>query len=227
MIGDGCILFFVKYPEPNRVKTRLAHRLGAETAAEIYRCFVVDLAGTLRATSADVHVLFDPPNDLGTFQQWLGNGFSYTPQKGADLGDRMRNAFEDTFAAGSVKAVLIGSDSPDMPAEFVSRALEALDSYDGVVGPSSDGGYYLIGFTRTGFLPYVFGDIRWSGEAVLTQTLKKLEQGRRSVFVLPQWHDVDTFEDLKLLLARSRYSEFAKSATFRLCKSKLGSESSV
>ncbi|MHC4362984.1 MAG: TIGR04282 family arsenosugar biosynthesis glycosyltransferase [Planctomycetota bacterium] len=212
--SDNCILLFVKHPAPGRVKTRLAEQLGPGRAAALYENFVLDLLDTLRSLNVNLRIFFEPAEALNDIRHWLGENHSYVLQRGNNLGQRMKNAFAYAFADGCSKGVLIGSDLPDLPADFLSLGLRALDTGDAVLGPSSDGGYYLIGFSRETFLPEAFDNIAWGTDRVFAHTVKTLKRHRRKLYVLPRWHDVDTLEDLKSLVARSRGTDFRNSRTF-------------
>jgi rSAM/selenodomain-associated transferase 1 len=204
----------VKYPVAGKVKTRLAKQLSQDAATDLYKSFVTDILATLRSLNVNFKIVFDPPDVEDQFQQWLGKEYRYTPQIGQDLGQRIKNAFLQTFAEGFNNVVTIGSDSPDLPEYFLKRSFQALDTHDAVIGPSSDRGYYLIGFPRDSFLPEVFENISWSNDSVLEQTVDILKQHGRKAYLLPQWHDVDTLADLKSLLHRNKNAAFNKSRTF-------------
>ena len=221
--SKNCVLFFVKYPMAGRVKTRLAEQIGQDTAADLYRNFVTDILATLKSLDANFKIVFDPPHTENQFQRWLGEEYRYAPQIGQDLGQRMKNAFLQAFSEGFNRVVVIGSDSPDLPAEYLELAFKALETNDVVVGPSSDRGYYLIGFAKKAFLPDVFEGITWSSVDVFEQTLNILKKHKQRVYLLPQWHDVDTLTDLKSLLQRNRNTSFSKSETMSYFKQhKLG-----
>ena len=206
-----------------RVKTRLAEQIGQDTAADLYRNFVTDILATLKSLDANFKIVFDPPHTENQFQRWLGEEYRYAPQIGQDLGQRMKNAFLQAFSEGFNRVVVIGSDSPDLPAEYLELAFKALETNDVVVGPSSDRGYYLIGFAKKAFLPDVFEGITWSSVDVFEQTLNILKKHKQRVYLLPQWHDVDTLTDLKSLLQRNRNTSFSKSETMSYFKQhKLG-----
>lgn len=213
--NNSCILLFVKSPVKGQVKTRLAAELGEDFALGLYKCFVEDELGFIKDVDVPLRLLFHPPHAESDFLEWLGERDLLRPQTGDDLGERMKNAFENAFAEGFSKVVVIGSDLPDLPGDFLREALKALESHDAVVGPSSDGGYYLIGFSHMSFLPEAFAGVAWSTSAACTQTLALLEKHRRSIHLLPEWHDVDTAEDLDLLLRRSGGTQFECSRTCR------------
>jgi rSAM/selenodomain-associated transferase 1 len=211
---ENCVLFFVKYPAVGRVKTRLAKQLGRKAASDLYKNFVNDILAMLNNLNVSLKIFFDPPDTKKQIQQWLGEKYSYAPQIGQGLGQRMKNAFLQVFSEGFKSVIIIGSDSPDLPAEYLGLAFKALDRNDTVIGPSSDGGYYLIGFTRHGFSPEVFNQICWSSEKVFEQTVNELGHRKHSLYLLPQWHDIDTAVDLDKLIKRSRGTAFERSKTF-------------
>jgi rSAM/selenodomain-associated transferase 1 len=199
-----------------RVKTRLAEQFGSNAAADLYRNFVTVILATLKSLDANIKIVFAPPDSKDQFQQWLGKKYSYIPQVGQDLGQRMKNAFFQAFSEGFKDVIVIGSDSPDLPAEYLELAFTALNTNDVVIGPSSDGGYYLIGFARDAFLPEAFDRTSWSSDKVLEQTIDKLRQHKQKVCLLPQWYDVDTLKDLNKFVKRNRNTPISKSSTLDL-----------
>jgi rSAM/selenodomain-associated transferase 1 len=213
---ENCVLFFVKHPAYGRVKTRLAEQIGQDAATDLYKSFVSDILATLHSISVNFKIVFYPPDAEKQIQQWLGEEYSYVRQTGKDLGQRMKNAFLQAFSNGFDKVVLIGSDLPDLPAEYLELVFKALETNDVVLGPSSDGGYYLIGFAKEAFLPDVFKGITWSSADVLEQTLNILNKHEQRVCLLPQWHDVDTWADLNELVERNKTTAFNQSNTLRL-----------
>lgn len=216
--SEKCILLFVKHPVAGKVMTRLAEHIGQDVATDLYKSFVADILTTLHTLSVNFKIVFYPPDAEKKFQRWLGEEYSYIRQTGKDLGQRMKNAFLKAFSNGLDKVILIGSDIPDLPAEYLELGFKALETNDVVLGPSSDGGYYLIGFVKEAFLPNVFEGITWSSADVFEQTLHILKQHTRRVYLLPQWQDVDTLTDLKSLLRRNRNTAFQKSATISYLK---------
>jgi uncharacterized protein len=218
-----CLILFIKSPETERVKSRLAAVVGEKMARRFYRCFVEDLLDSLDQGDYCLKIFFYPPGEQPVLSKWLGYERSCEPQTGDDLGQRMKNAFEKCFAEGFDKAILIGSDSPDLPREIIDEGFAALTSCDTVIGPSCDGGYYLIGCQVATFLPELFLGIPWSTEGVLKSTRAILDKKGLSVSVLPPWRDIDTYEDLKALVERHRNTPFAKSRTVRCALSRNGS----
>ncbi|UCE50057.1 MAG: TIGR04282 family arsenosugar biosynthesis glycosyltransferase [Phycisphaerales bacterium] len=216
--STNCIVLFVKSPVAGKVKTRLAAEIGADAAVGLYKCFVEDLLSMIENLDGGLKLVFHPPEARSRLQQWLGKQQTYNPQKGNDLGEKMKNAFADVFEEGFSKVVAIGSDSPDLPEEFLRQAFAQLDSFDAVIGPSSDGGYYLIGFSKDSFVAEAFDDIAWSTPAVCDQTRAKLESHGLTVHLLPQWHDVDRRSDLDGLVTRNKNTPFRESKTFGLIR---------
>jgi rSAM/selenodomain-associated transferase 1 len=201
-----------------KVKTRLAAEIGEQATASLYKCFVEDLLSMIKNVDSGLQLCFHPPEAMTQVQRWLGNQHSYRPQRGDDLGSRLKNAFTGAFEDGFSKVVAIGSDSPDLPEEFLREAFDKLESHDAVIGPASDGGYYLIGFSEDTFLEEAFDDIAWSTSAVCDQTQARLKAHGLNVHLLPLWHDVDRQSDLDRLLARNENSPFGKSKTLDLIR---------
>ena len=199
MTTDNAVIVFIKAPEKGRVKTRLAKGVGDAAALELYRCFVMDVLDMVRATPWDLRVYYYPEDAYDPVRTWLGDDFDFFPQKGSNLGDKMENALADTFAAGYERAVLIGSDLPDLPSRIIDTAFKGLEQCRAAIGPSRDGGYYLIGFTATGFTPRIFHDIPWSTNQVFDMTLNRFKEYQVSHYTLPVWQDIDTQTDLSFL----------------------------
>ncbi len=140
-------------------------------------------------------ISFCPGNKEGLIKEWLGKDYDYHPQQGENLGLRMAGALAFAFETCAQKAVLIGSDIPDILPEHIKDAFLKLDKSDVVIGPALDGGYWLIGFTRKGFVSSVFEGIKWSTANVFTETIRKCEKNELSVSFLPTLRDIDTKED--------------------------------
>jgi rSAM/selenodomain-associated transferase 1 len=211
--NDALILFFMKYPEPGEVKTRLAESIGSDKAAQLYRTFILDLLGKLESTRLPFAICFYPERKKKLLMEWLGEGYEYIPQRGGDLGERMAAAFLEAFAGGHRRVILMGGDFPDLPQAFLEESLGALNTHDAVIGPAMDGGYYLIGFRKETFIQQAFEGMDWSREGVFRQTLSILKGHRRRVYVLPVWNDIDTIQDLRQFIERSEESGVATSKT--------------
>ena len=224
MGDEHCVIMFVKSPERGMVKSRLTAALREDVVLGLYKCFVSDTMEMLAQGGYPLIIFFYPPESGQRIRQWLGDEHTLLPQSGNDLGERMKNAFKTVFSQGRSSALLIGSDSPDLPGLIIDEALTSLKDHDAVVGPSYDGGYYLIGFRADSFLPRTFDKIPWSTPEVFVQTLDILGKADCRVHILPKWRDIDTFDDLKALVYDSRNMLFAKSATMKYiqcCKREL------
>jgi rSAM/selenodomain-associated transferase 1 len=188
---------FAKFWAKGSVKTRLAARLGDGAACELYREFV---DCTVRRFSEVAHrrvLAFWPPDARAAFIPFEVGGWELTPQPSGDLGARMRGFFDHAWKAGAQRAVLIGSDSPTLPLEYVSRAFALLQRDAVVLGPACDGGYYLIG--AASHTPAIFDGVAWSTPEVLPQTIARLRASQTPFALLPEWYDVDEVEDLRRL----------------------------
>lgn len=190
------LIVFVRFPEPGKVKTRIARELGAQKAAELYSLIAGSvIEGVSGSDMYETAIYFDPPESEDRIMQWLGRSdLYYEPQSAGTIGERMSGAFDRAFSSGAQKAVLIGTDIPDLTGEIVVDAFRHLDHEDAVIGPAEDGGYYLLGLTKPE--PLLFKDIQWGSEVVFEQTidrLKKLSLGYKS---LDRLRDVDTARDI-------------------------------
>jgi rSAM/selenodomain-associated transferase 1 len=197
-LDDRCLLFFIRYPEKGRVKTRLAASIGDERALKLYKRFLLNILSTLNQGTFLFYLCFYPADALESLRKWLGEDYLYMPQQGVDLGERMKNGFIEAFAMNLKRVVLIGSDIPTLPLEFIEEAFTSLEEKDVVIGPSLDGGYYLIGFKDKKFSPRVFKGIPWSKERVFEETMGILEQEGLTVHTLKPLRDIDTIEDLRV-----------------------------
>jgi len=193
------LLFFIKNPEKGLVKTKLASAVGDEMAVKLYRRFLLEMLSTLNRGTFLFYLCFYPEHSLNDLKRWLGDDYLYMPQAGENLGERMKNAFIDAFAMNFKRVVLIGSDIPDLPLEFIEKAFTSLQEKDVVIGPSIDGGYYLIGFKDKNFSLRAFEGIPWSTKRVFEETVKVLKQEGLTVHALQPLRDIDTIDDLKNL----------------------------
>jgi rSAM/selenodomain-associated transferase 1 len=183
-----------RFPEPGRVKTRLARSLGNTAACELYCAFLRDLQARLRDTRQPVIWLVDPPDrDLRVV---LGPEAVCRAQWGRDLGERMRRAFEELLAAGYTRIVIIGGDVPHLRVEWLDEAAAALDFADVVLGPAVDGGYYLIAM---GTPHDLFSGVPMSTRGALKATLARARAAGLRVHLVPRTFDVDEIADLDRL----------------------------
>jgi len=194
-----CLIIFTRYPEPGKTKTRLIPILGAEGAAKLQRQMTEQKLAEAKKLQ-QIHPLFVEVHFTGGNQQlmqdWLGN-LNYKQQSQGDIGCRMAAAFQTAFEAGMKRVVLIGIDCPDLKAELMAEAFQALNKHDLVLGPAKDGGYYLIGLNC--LISELFIGITWSTEEVLEQTKNIAQKLGLAVAYLPILSDIDRPEDLSVL----------------------------
>jgi rSAM/selenodomain-associated transferase 1 len=200
-VSPVAVAIMAKAPRPGAVKTRLVPPLTPTQAARLYRCFLLDKIAQVR-TLADMHpvVAYTPRAARAEFET-LAPRLTLVPQRGTDLGARLTNGLSELLARGHAGAMAIDSDTPTLPREFLQRGVDALSrgEADVVVGPTEDGGYYLIGVRRE--RPELFTDMPWSTPAVLSETLRRARAAGLTTMCLPEWFDVDTGPDLARLQA--------------------------
>lgn len=218
MDQERCLIMLAKYPEKGKVKSRLILEGYEGLTVDLYRCFVEDLIERLSTGNYSFLIAYDPPEKKNDFIKLFGDGFSCLPQKGEDLGVRMYRVFTDCFSSGFLSAVIIGSDSPDLPREIIEEAFRSLNEHGAVIGPTWDGGYYLIGFSRDFISEHVFENIQWSTADVFEETMRRFHEAGISVHVLPAWRDIDTKDDVYSLIKDSEGSDFGKSRTIKFLK---------
>lgn len=206
-----CILLFVKYPKKGMVKKRLAQDISEKIVVNLYKEFVKDTISTINQIKTPLIICYYPPTNLLKFQKWLGSQYTYIAQRGENLGERMVHCFTEVFTKEYQKAILIGSDSPDIPKKILTTALKQLKTNDIVLGPATDGGYYLIGFNKETFLPQLFENMSWSEKTVFTQTKEKIEKTKYKLNILPIWSDIDTIQDLHDFIQRNKKTQFKTS----------------
>lgn len=202
-MAPEALLFFVRYPEPGRAKTRLIPRLGPAGAAHVYRRVAEEVAREVARFSRPDLVraaLVDPPERLEEARSWLGGAFEAVPQARGDLGRRLSAAFGWAFERGAGPVVAMGTDCLDLRGDLLAEAFDALSTMDAVLGPALDGGYYLIGLSRP--IPEVFEGIPWSTDRVTGAALERLARRGATCRMLPPLRDLDTPEDLDALLPR-------------------------
>ena len=196
-IAKQHLIMFTRYPEPGKTKTRLIPALGAEGAAHLHSQMTehtVFQVKELQNTSAISFEVRFTGGNLQLMQDWLGSDLVYQSQAEGDLGKRMERSLESAFQSGAEQAIIIGSDSPGVNAQILAPAFEQLQQYDLVLGPATDGGYYLIGLQRS--IPDLFTNIDWGTDKVLQQTVALAKQLNLSMAYLPALADVDRPEDL-------------------------------
>ena len=195
MLLLGTLIVFVKYPEPGKVKTRLAVGVGSERAAELYKGFVERILEQVNSSTYKIVLYCDQAERLIDFKNWLGADYDFKFQEGEDLGERMKNAFYNEFEDGANHVSIIGTDCLSIDECVICNAFDNLQDKKVVLGPASDGGYYLLALRE--FRDDIFKNVNWSTEKVFEQTVSKIEEG---CGVLPVLSDIDTYQDYQTYL---------------------------
>ncbi|MFA5717840.1 MAG: TIGR04282 family arsenosugar biosynthesis glycosyltransferase [Desulfobulbaceae bacterium] len=198
------ILVFTRYPLPGKVKTRLIPRLGEEQATAVHACLAERTIAAARSLLHDRDAGLSLWYTGGTRQQmraWIGEGITLAEQFGNGLGQRMAAAFRASWARGTERAVLIGTDCPELNAPLLARALDHLRDYEMVIGPARDGGYYLIGLRRETEprMATLFNGIAWGSADTFRRTMDRARLAGLTTATLTELHDIDRPEDLRHL----------------------------
>ena len=196
-INNTSLIVFIRFPHLGVVKTRLARSLGNETSTNLYRIMVENIIEDIKKLPKNInkHIFFSRIEDEIATKQWIGSGFSFTPQSGNTLGERLENAFDEVFKTGSCKTIITASDTPSLDSVILKKAISQLDYHDIVIGPNYDGGYYLLGMKK--LHRQLFQGIAWSTREVLDQTMDIANRSGLSVYRLQCLHDIDDESDLK------------------------------
>ncbi len=190
---------FLKYPTPGQVKTRLAVHVGDDAAAAIYRASTELTLERLHRFHREATLCVDPPDALARVRAWLGSEWSVRPQQGTTLGARLQEAMMSAFRDGVQRLVMIGTDSPWLTTSDIDHAFDILAGADVVLGPTEDGGYYLIGLSRCA--PAIFEGIAWSSSSVYAQTLAQAAALGLHVETLRHGYDLDQLHDVQRFLS--------------------------
>lgn len=195
-MNQNAVIVFQKNAELGKVKTRLAATLGDQQALDIYRHLIDKTYSQLSGISdADIFVYFSEFHEKSS----LKIPHQTAVQKGVDLGERMKCAFEEVFAKGYERVILIGTDCPDIETNILNQALKELLNNDAVFGPALDGGYYLIGLKEV--YSELFENIPWSTDKVLLLTEKQLNKKKLTYSLLKPLRDIDTPDDWESYLS--------------------------
>ena len=186
------LIIFVKNPRLGKVKSRLARAIGEQKALDIYLKLLEITHRCVLKVPVDKRVYYADYIDKNDV--WENDIFQKNVQEGGDLGERMYNAISDSFSASYEKVCLIGTDIPALNADIINEAFSRLNETDVVLGPSKDGGYYLIGMKT----PHsnLFKNVSWSTSQVLFQTMNNVEKQHLKVALLQELNDIDTIEDI-------------------------------
>ncbi|MBT8210168.1 MAG: TIGR04282 family arsenosugar biosynthesis glycosyltransferase [Eudoraea sp.] len=191
MGSKDLLLIFTRNPELGKCKTRLAATIGDRAALEIYKFLLSHTAQITSELKVDKAVYYS--NSIATDDVWHAEKYLKKLQQGSTLGERMKHAWEWALGEKYQKIIIIGSDIYDLSPEDLEMAFKTLDKHDFVVGPASDGGYYLLGMSN--YREEVFQNKDWGTETVLQDTLQDLKG--ESVYLLPVRNDVDVYEDIR------------------------------
>jgi uncharacterized protein len=197
--GPSVLAVMAKAPRAGQVKTRLCPPLSPGEAADLARAFLLDAIDQVRSVAAARPALAYAPARARAGFRALAPDFALVAQRGDDLGARLAHAFEDLFADGAPAAIVMGSDIPTLPPAVLAAALDQIGRADLVLGPSEDGGYYLIGLRAP--CAALFADMAWSTARVFEETLRRARALGLDVGLLPAWFDIDTAADLERLEA--------------------------
>lgn len=198
-MSTDALIVFAKPPTPGRVKTRLTPALTAAAAAELYAAFLKDALLQYEPLAVDVRLYLG--DAAPAVEAWTREHTEAEVhyQHGPDLGTRMARAFVESFAAGYERLVIIGTDHPTLPTPFIAQAFARLDTPQAItLGPSSDGGYYLLGMND--YFPALFHEMTYSHGAVFEETVARAHQAGAEITILPPWYDVDEPADLQRLM---------------------------
>jgi rSAM/selenodomain-associated transferase 1 len=198
--SSNALLVVAKQPQPTYTKTRLCPPLTAIQAAALYEAMLKDTLNLIRQVPDVEPILAYTPASANAYFTRLAPDFTLMIQQGINLGERLDNALTHYLSRGYQRAIIMNSDGPTLPAAYLSAAFEALaGGIEVVLGPSDDGGYYLIGLTRPA--PRLLREVTMSTPTVLADTLAMAKQENLSVKLLPTWYDVDDAESLARLAA--------------------------
>jgi len=210
----AALVLMSRAPVAGETKTRLHTHLTPEESAELHKAFLKDISKKLcrikkNYSRLELYLSYTPEGSRELFAELIDDDFDYLLQRGSDLGERMFNALNDAHQQTKMPVLVMGSDLPSLPVEIITEALVGLQEKDLVIGPSSDGGYYLIGMQQPH--QYLFQNNNWGKSSVLKSTLEAASKGNLNTHFLPEWHDVDTFSELLFLreeLLKSEVDDF-------------------
>lgn len=192
---DGEIIVFARYPEAGRCKTRLAAGMGQDRALAVYRALLDHTLEVVQSCPGRKVLFVEPAERVADAKDWAPGMDLYLPQPQGDLGIRLAYAVNTRMDAGAHRIFLMGCDCPQISKESVTLAMDDLETCDVVLGPTEDGGYYLLGLK--GRHPFLFQDIPWSTGQVLEKTLNILKIHSLSYLLRDSFLDVDTLDDYR------------------------------
>ncbi len=201
-VRDNALIIFARSPKLGKVKTRLSESLGDNFALKFYKLcaeHVFNECKKLNAKNSSVYLFYTGKGDEELIKKWAGTPFIFSLQTGTNLGQRMEDAFYKVFAGGANKVLIIGTDVPDIELSLIEDALYFLDTNDVVIGPSMDGGYYLLGMKK--LYKDLLKKIPWSTNFVFEETVNKIKSKKLKYKVMTKLYDIDTEEDLRKWLS--------------------------
>lgn len=213
--NDIALILFAKSPVLGKVKTRLAFSIGEELALELYLAFLNDsLNQVCQLNNVDYYLYLTDIWDETTInlpKALQTKDINVAYQASGDLGIKLSSAFLELFTKEYKAIIIMGTDSPNLPTQYLEEAILKIKNFDLVLGETLDGGYYLIGLNqKVENLIDLFTNISWSTEKVFLETINCAKKKSLEVYCLPTWYDIDTLRDLIKLKEDIKISEFAK-----------------
>lgn len=186
-------------PIAGETKTRLQSHLSPVQCAELHKAFLKDIINKFsvikkKYSNLDLYLSITPPGSENLFEELLNDDFKIIIQRGKDLGKKMYNSLFDAYNQSNAPVIITGSDLPSLPISIITESFAGLKERDLVIGPSLDGGYYLLGMKKPHL--FLFDQEKWGNESVLEKTLKAASKHELKSHFLPEWYDVDTFNEL-------------------------------
>lgn len=189
--SNKALIIFTRNPELGKCKTRLAKTIGDQAALEVYKYLLNHTSKIALNVNADKYVFYS--ENINNNDMWPNQHFNKYLQHGCDLGEKMYHAFTQLFKLNYANIIIIGSDLLDLNTEIIERAFAKLNTNDIVIGPATDGGYYLLGMKKMHAL--IFCNKAWGTNTVRQDTLKDLKE--MQIFLTKELNDIDTFEDMQ------------------------------
>lgn len=205
-MGKIAVVVVAKAPVVGKVKTRLCPPLDYEQAAKLYSGFLLDaIEIALQVPDSTVMAVCPSQDDANMLSQLLPSQVGYIVQSDAGLTDALLTSFTQCLEKGYQKVLCTSSDNPTLPIAYLHQAIDKLDEVELVLGPSEDGGYYLIGAKLA--YPTLFENMIWSTDTVLKETLERANASKLSTILLPFWYDLDTYQELARFMTELAHGE--------------------
>lgn len=197
--NSNALIVVAKRPAAGKTKTRLCPPLTSELASALYECFLLDTLAHVRQVRHARHVIAYLPHDEREYFYQFASDFELIPQEGDDLGERLDRALTSYLSRGYERVIIMDSDSPTLPPDYLSQAFDVLsDGADVVLGPCDDGGYYLIGIKSPA--PRLLREVHMSTPTVAAETIALAKEAGLKLTSLPVWYDVDDVSSLFRLM---------------------------